>query len=145
VPEETKPVRRGSFWLHVAPAFVYAAFVFWGGTIVVPAPPFQAPELAWDKIGHVIAFGLMQLVWYRAVRHELPRLSPGKQSLLAALVASVLGGVLELYQGALPHRSADLYDLLADVVGAGLAAIVVRQRAHAGTQSLAASSSLTNE
>jgi len=144
VPEPRTPA-RGSFVANVGPAFAYAALVFWGGTVEIPPPPFAPPALAWDKLGHVIAFALMQLVWWRAIRYELPNLGLRAQCLWAALIAAVLGGVLELYQGALPHRSADLFDLVADVIGAALAAWLVQRRAQARTQSLAASSSLTNE
>jgi len=136
---------RGGFAKNVVPAFAYAGLVFWGGTVDLPPMPEQAAEIGWDKIGHVVAFGLMQWVWWRAIHHEFKALSVRAQSLLAASVASVLGGVLELYQGALPHRSADLLDLVADVLGAGLAAGIVIQRAQSRTQSLAASSNLTNE
>jgi VanZ family protein len=142
---EARAASRGSFAKNVLPAFAYAALVFWGGTIDVPPPPFDAPGVPWDKLGHVVAFALMQLVWWRAVRYELASLGPRKQSFLAALIAALLGGVLELYQAALPHRSAELLDLLADVVGATLAALLVLRRVQSRTASLAASSSLTNE
>ena len=144
MPEASGPA-RGSFLGHVVPAIAYAALVFWGGSIEIPPPPFEPPAISWDKLGHVLAFGLMQFVWWRAVRFELPRLTLRAQCLLAALIASVLGGVLELYQSALPHRSADVFDLLADVIGAAVAAAIVVHRVQARTQSLPASSSLTNE
>jgi VanZ family protein len=142
---EPRAPARGSFLGTVAPALLYAALVFWGGSIEIPRPPFEAPALAWDKLGHVLAFALMQLVWWRAVRYELPQLGLRAQCLLAASIAALLGGVLELYQSALPHRSAEVLDLLADVVGAGIAAVLVATRVQARTARLAASSSLTNE
>ena len=144
MPDARAPA-PGSFVGNVAPALVYVVLVFWGGSIEIPPPPFEAPALAWDKLGHVLAFALMQLVWWRAVRYELPRLGLRGQCLLAASIAAALGGVLELYQSALPHRSADAFDLLADVVGAGVAAVLVGVRVQARTARLAASSSLTNE
>jgi VanZ family protein len=144
LPESSGRAQAG-FAYNVVPALVYAALVFWAGSIELPAPPFEPPVLSWDKLGHVLAFALMQLVWWRAIRHELPRLGPRTQSLLAAGVAGILGGILELYQGALPHRSADLYDFGADLIGAGLAALLLVKRLQARPQSLAASSNLTNE
>jgi VanZ family protein len=75
-----------------------------------------------DKLLHALAFGGMQLVFLRALRFELPRWTLSKQNLGALALASGVGGLLELYQMALPHRSAELYDWVADTLGALLAA-----------------------
>jgi len=142
---ELRPKTRDRFAWNVVPALGYAALVFWAGTIEIPALPFRAPALPWDKLWHVIAFGVMQLAWWRAVRYELTSIGPRAQSLLAAAISGTLGGALELYQSALPYRSAEFLDLVADVIGAGIAALLVLQRGQGRTQSLAASSNLTNE
>jgi VanZ family protein len=134
----------------VAPALVYTGLVFWGGSARVPPPPFDPRGLPLDKLVHAGAFGVMQWLFWRAVRYEAPALERGRQALLAALLASAVGGTLELYQAALPDRSADLVDFFADVAGALVAAWVVTKArrpalAHEGTVSRAASSSRTNE
>lgn len=118
----TRPVR--DFSLHVVPALLYVVAVFVAGSagdVPMPSTPVVSP----DKIYHLFGFALMQLVLLRAIRWELPELRLERQLAAAAVVASLVGGLLELYQAALPHRSCDVFDWLADTLGAGLAALVV--------------------
>jgi hypothetical protein len=121
--EEERP-RRG-FWLHVGPAVLYVIAVFWGGSVGMAAMP-GAELLTADKLLHALAFGGMHLVLLRAVRFELPHVAFGRQNLLALAATSALGGLLELHQMALPHRSAELYDWVADTLGALAVAGVVQ-------------------
>ncbi len=147
------PKTQGGFWLQVAPALLYAALVFYGGTVDLPQPRFESGGVPLDKVAHFGAFALMQLLWWRAIGYELPGFNPRTRAWLGALLATLLGGTLELYQSALPHRSADLLDFAADAFGAVLAALLVAARARdAGrsddglhASSRAASSSLTKE
>lgn len=70
-----------------------------------------------DKLGHALAFGLLaitQLWGLRAFSLGSPRLQP----FIAVGAATTLGGVLELVQIALPTRTAEWLDLLADLGGA---------------------------
>ena len=123
---------RPSFWTHVAPAVLYVALIFVGGSIPMPELP-QGPELPSDKLMHLVAFGGMQMLIFRAVRWLRPLAGPGKQNLLAALIACGAGALLEIWQAALPHRSAELADWLADtlgvLLGAALIALVARSPA----------------
>lgn len=70
-----------------------------------PAPPPQA-DLGWDKANHALAFAVMS-----ATADGLAR--------RATVVTGLLGyGIgIELVQGQLPTRSAELADVLADAVG----------------------------
>ena len=109
--------------MSFVPAFAYLVLVFSAGGAK------HGPSLgAWsgsDKVGHLIAFGGLQvLIWVGLVR-ELPRLSRRAQLLWALLVTSAAGAALELYQLALPYRSAEVMDWVADTVGAGLASLVL--------------------
>ena len=118
----SQPVR--DFSLHVVPALLYVVAVFVAGSagdVPMPSTPVVSP----DKIYHLFGFALMQLVLLRAIRWELPELRLERQLAAAAVVASLVGGLLELYQAALPHRSCDVFDWVADTLGAGLAALVV--------------------
>jgi VanZ family protein len=138
------------FLREVGPALAYTVFIFYAGSVDVPPPPFQPPLLEPDKILHALAFGLLAWLSYRALRFELPSLGVRKQALYGALISCLVGGVLELYQSALPNRSADLIDFVADAVGAFAGAwLVVRvdrmRNVQDGTVSRAASSSRTNE
>ena len=114
--------RRGGFFIHVAPAVLYVVAVFYGGS----APVADIPRpLGPDKLVHLLGFAGMQFVWLRAIRFQLPEMSLKRQLLWATLVASALGAALELYQTALPYRSAELLDWVADTVGAVMAAVVL--------------------
>jgi VanZ family protein len=138
------------FLREVGPALAYTVFIFYAGSVDVPPPPFQPPLLEPDKILHALAFGLLAWLSYRALRFELPSLGVRKQALYGALISCLVGGVLELYQSALPNRSADLVDFMADALGAFACAwLVIRfgrlRSVQDGTVSRAASSSRTNE
>jgi VanZ family protein len=133
----------------VGPAFAYTVFIFYAGSVDVPPPPFETPVFGPDKIFHALAFGLLAWLVYRPLRFEAPSLGVRKRALYAALIATLVGGVLELWQSALPNRSADLFDFFADALGAFAAAwFVTRLERDAETQatvSRAASSRRTNE
>lgn len=114
---------RGSFVNDVAPALVWTAVVFIFGGIPNPGPPVPL-EFPIDKLEHVVAFGVLQILALRALRYELPATWPRAMPWVAALVSLVVGAALELYQLTVPNRSAELMDLLADAIGAVLAALL---------------------
>lgn len=101
-----------------------SAFFVWLTTITVfslmPHPP--APQqglLAWDKLQHAAAYGM--LTFLGAMAFTFYRKDPGQRFLPAAGVATVAGGMLEVAQGVLTvSRTAEVADLLADAVGAAV-------------------------
>lgn len=120
---------------HVAPALLYVLAVFYLGSIATD--PLEDVAFTWkDKVLHAIAFGGMQLTVGRAVRFLWPELSIRSVALRSAVAAALFGGLLELWQAALPHRSAEFLDFIADAVGAGLAGLwwARRQRSLAESQ-----------
>jgi len=74
-----------------------------------------------DKLVHAAVFGLLALLWFLALR-------PGRQvvtaAVLAFLLATAWGALDEIHQAFVPGRHADLLDLLADAVGAGVGIVV---------------------
>ena len=112
------------------------AFFVWLTTITVlsltPHPPVPTQGLlGWDKFQHASAYGVLTFLGALAFRFYLR--SSGGRFLAAALLAVVLGGLMELAQaGFTSARSAELGDLLADAVGAtvvvGLARMVAAPR-----------------
>jgi VanZ family protein len=114
--------RAGAF-LHVAPAVLYVGAVFYLGSS--PVDPLHGVDFELkDKVLHVIAFAGMQLTQARALAFIWPEWSRRRVATSAAILTSLLGALLEVWQAALPHRSADVFDLVADVTGAVLAAFV---------------------
>ena len=110
--------------MQVAPALIYIALVFVGGSIVTPDLPADAPPLP-DKLAHFLAFGGLQILMFRAVRFIRPLSGFSAQNLIAVALSSGAGALLEFWQAALPHRSAELADWLADTAGALLGATLL--------------------
>jgi len=113
-------VWRASGTLRLLPAVLYSAAIFYGGVIDVREVP-QLGLISPDKLLHLLAFlGLEMLL-----ELGLLGLPKGKRRALAVLVSVLLGAVLEGVQAALPYRSAELLDLVADALGAAIGALLV--------------------
>lgn len=118
---------RGGVFLNVVPAALYVIAVFYAGGM--PAASLPGTELTFgDKVLHAIAFAGMQIAMFRAVRQLARDRGAAWQIAVAFAVTSGFGALLELYQLGLPHRSAEWLDLLADVFGAGVVALLQRAR-----------------
>ena len=115
---------RPSFWAQVAPAALYVALLFVGGSIPTPELP-QGAVMPSDKLMHLLAFGGMQILMFRAVRWSRLCAAPTAQNLLAAALSCAAGALLEFWQAALPHRSAEFADWLADSLGVLLGALLL--------------------
>jgi VanZ family protein len=114
---------------HVGPFVAYALYIFAAGSVKGGAPPAGVS----DKTAHFFAFGLMVLPALLALRHLAPRLAFASRLAVAAVIASGMGALLEIWQLMLPWRSSELLDWVADTAGAlvfALAAAVV----HATTR-----------
>ena len=93
----------------------------WAGLIAVLllAPPELVPFVGrgsvsgLDKVGHVVLFFVLAALAVGPMRAR------SRRPLLAVVAGSTLyGGLLEVLQGALGWRSAEVLDLVADGVGA---------------------------
>jgi VanZ family protein len=109
--------------LDVLPAPLYLAALFWGG--LAPLKSLPGPQFEWvDKVWHLGAFAGLAVLSSRAMRHF------GRSPALAArdsmLLAVALGGLLEVFQSLTPYRSADIWDWIADTIGAVLAYGILR-------------------
>ncbi len=104
---------------QVWPAWAYALAIMVLGSL--PNPP-AGPATMSDKALHFLGFALLGCLACRAVRH-LRALASATTAMLAGFAASaLLGGALELWQGALAYRSCELMDWVADTLGAALGA-----------------------
>jgi len=100
-------------------------------------PDIKPPgvELGFDKIYHAGAYGLLAALYMGAMK-------PGKQGYGPAhvLIATVLAGLYglsdEWHQSFVPPRMPDVWDLVADIIGALIAttsvAIILRQTGKRG-------------
>lgn len=95
---------------HYAPTILYVGVIFVLGTADSSSP--VTPQIN-DKLAHLAAFALM---WWLMAR-TLSAAQVKAPWLLGAVIATGLGVALEAVQMVVPHRSAELGDLAADLAG----------------------------
>lgn len=118
-PGASASTPRGGFIKNVVPALVWTVALFFGGG--GPPPPEGPGELIGipsDKLLHAVAFLVLAVLSARAVRYELPNRARAWLVGLAVVVSVAVGVLLEVYQLALPDRSAEVADAVADSIGA---------------------------
>nr|WP_239000274.1 VanZ family protein [Hyunsoonleella ulvae] len=73
-----------------------------------------------DKIFHFLAYALLCFLWYTVFYFKQNK--PRKKAVLSAILLSVIYGIIiEALQGTITsHRSLDVYDALANSLGAML-------------------------
>lgn len=106
--------------LRALPAWLYAASIFYAGVAHIGELP-QTPFVPVDKLLHAACFGGLEVL----VEFALADLEAFRRRSFAILASVGVGVALEFVQAALPYRSADFFDALADAVGALLAALVL--------------------
>ncbi len=79
--------------------------------------PLPAGVWQVDKIAHFLAFGLLATMTMRALRIQ----SHAWRAVAAVLLVSLFGASDEVHQHFTPGRSCDIFDWLADTLGAGTA------------------------
>ncbi len=118
----------GRYWV---PVVAYATLIFYGSSLSHPEDTFPSfLEGLSDKVLHMLEFGLLGVLCYRAFgsaagawggRYALP---------LAIALAIFYGFTDELHQALVPEREADGWDFLADAGGATIGTVawhLVRQ------------------
>jgi VanZ family protein len=91
--------------------------------------PWAAPErlaLLHDtirKLGHLTEYGILSVLWQRALAESHGRRSAARW---AIAIAVVYAGLDELRQGLTPNRTPSVADVALDGLGAGLAALTWR-------------------
>jgi VanZ family protein len=83
-----------------------------------------------DKIVHCGVYGLLGLLCYRGLT-VTTRLRPRGAVLVSMLLALAYGTTDEVHQMFVPHRSSELLDVAADMVGGGLGGAVAALYQHA--------------
>jgi VanZ family protein len=75
-----------------------------------------------DKVLHTLAFGLGAVLLCRALHSQAPARSPQRIALYSALAALSYGIADKFHQARVPQRTAEVADVVADGLGAALAA-----------------------
>jgi len=114
--------RRLAAWLPV---------VIWAGVIFalssVPGPQLPTVDLPQsDKLAHATVYGVLGAFAFRATRlsWSSPR-SPLVTAAAAVAIATVYGISDELHQMLTPQRTPDWHDVVADMMGGVLGAVVM--------------------
>lgn len=101
------------------PFLAALAAVYWLSSLSrVPGAQF-----VWDKLLHAVGYCAVSLLALRAFHGGLERLRPGR-TLLAFAVMLAWFVSDEWHQSFVPGRDAEALDVVADVVGFGLAVVV---------------------
>jgi hypothetical protein len=93
-------------------------------------------DLIGRKVVHAITFGLLALLWWRALRERLPAVALP----VAAAIALAYGAVDEYHQTFVAGRTGSPIDVAIDALGvAGATMLVLRRRGGAGGRPATAS------
>lgn len=100
-------------------------FILWMicilGLSSIPSFPTFKALLSLDKVGHIVMFLILTWLAWRAFHFQDRVEWLRRHALLSGfLFAGFYGGATEIYQMALPNRTADIYDVVANIVGAGI-------------------------
>ncbi len=104
------------------PVFVYCIAIFIQSSFPAPANIPTVPLS--DKLLHFVGHGLLGALFLRAFRTFTIKNNTVLILFLSILLSSLYGLSDEIHQSFVPHRSADVYDVLADTIGSVLGVIV---------------------
>lgn len=97
----------------------YGALIFYLSSLSV-SPEQLPPFFMFDKVLHLVEYGILGFLLYRALREES---WTGKPILLAFVIGMAYGITDEFHQYFVPTRESDPFDLLADSAGSGIGAL----------------------
>jgi len=101
------------YWL---PVLIYMALIFYLSSGPGKLPDYKIPHL--DKLGHIVLYGILGLLVFRAFRAGNPS-RPAQRAVIFTLVVCVLYGLSdELHQSFVPQRQVELLDIVCDGLGA---------------------------
>ena len=117
-----RPVIR-RILIYQTPLVVYAALIYIVSSISrLPTPDFGLTFA--DKIIHIIEYGLFCFLALRALKNPPLDFSPGPACIFAIGITVLYAALDEYHQSFVPGRNADMYDLLADILGAAVALLL---------------------
>jgi len=106
------------------PLVLYCATIYLLSAGTPSAPPLPFPHA--DKLLHLAEYALLGVLAARAFGPGTRGLLGRGESVVAVvLFATCYGALDEVHQSYVPGRQMDFADLLADVTGAGIAALAV--------------------
>jgi len=121
--EKAIVIPRQDLWPSIlwywGPVVAYALLIFYLSS--QSRPEEQLPSLVQhvsDKVLHMIEYGVLSVLCYRAFRWAAGPLAARRALTFAIVAASVYGMTDEVHQLSVPLREASVWDWLADAAGA---------------------------
>lgn len=116
--------RRG-FNIYWIISFLYMGLIFLSSSFPPPKgpPPFPFD----DKLAHLLAYGLLASLIYLARENSRAMVHP---IFIPFLIASLYGLFDEIHQYFVPGREADVFDALANAVGAFVFPLGIHAKKH---------------
>jgi VanZ family protein len=108
-----------------APVVVYMALIFAASSVSHPPELPALPGIGSDKYAHMLMYAGLSALFVRARAGGLRRHVTLGAAALAVLLSTAYGATDEIHQHFVPPRQMDARDLLADGVGATLAAALL--------------------
>jgi len=120
--------REGSLVVRWGILLACAGLLFLGSSR--PIPPEYVPRIPHiDKLAHLVAYGLLAMLCFRALWPVRDDAAPLWVLLFGAALATAYGAAMEFYQD-LVSRHFDWLDMAANGVGAALAAALWEPLTH---------------
>jgi VanZ family protein len=107
--------RHRNFLIYWLPVWLYCTVIFIQSSYPSMAHLRDVPF--GDKFLHFIGYALLGILFFRAFRASRPQIRLVVLSLLSISASTAYGISDELHQYFVPYRSADVMDVLADMVG----------------------------
>jgi VanZ family protein len=101
------------------PPLIYMGLIFLLSSQSAPLP--EVTTIVWDKLLHLVEYGVLAVLFYRAFTGEA--INWLAAALLALIVTSLYAASDEWHQAFVPLRTSDLDDWIADTAGAALAIV----------------------
>ncbi len=108
---------RRKVWLW-GPVVLYMGVIF----SVSAQTDIAIPAALSDKSSHSLAYTVLGVLIVRALAGGLPARISARTALLGLVLTTLYGVTDEFHQAFVPGRSAELYDLYADAIGAAVGA-----------------------
>lgn len=104
---------------YQGPLLLWCALIFFLSSLQgLPTVPIILHP---DKFVHFIVFGVLGIAAYRAFKHQTSFPFLASQPAISAVVFAGLYGIAdEFHQRFVPGRSFDVWDMLADLIGASV-------------------------
>ena len=121
---------RGNFLKYWLPLLLYCAAIFIQSSFA--SPDVGLGRFHFDKILHVLVYAGLGILFYRAYGTLRIPANQTVRIFLSILTAAFYGASDELHQSFVAERQADLFDLLADIIGSTCGVLIysriVKQR-----------------